>query len=801
MRDPLRCSVAEESPEEAQTSNLVPTERGQRSDVVLHLLVDLVLFTATVLLIYGISSLPSSDVLWIVLSVLLVLMVLWRVLHLQSAKIAEIPYTCGYASANGKDVYIVSTLHISPRSERDVVAAISAVHPDVVMIELDEERLEFMRGPSQRPVLQQFQYTVENGTADSDAAVVPLVTQRAYWNGEFAGDHISGPIVLHSSGSPRFSPSVSGCIVLVEDPGVAPLAQLAFAAAKEQARALLCSAHTARAGLSGQQLPAGRLGNESLLTDLRVAIRARDMGGEHHMGPVVTQGDSWEVVNDPLSWLLLSWVVAGAGGFLLGVVCVNCCRCPSNNRPKESSRAPPWYAVEMDPTDAELNQIAVYQDALDWAGVEGDLAAALEGATGGVQRVREIPLIPRPMWDTMVGNLRLPDDPDPLTMGPPNVRQLRPVEFARLESLRRVCALRMGRTPDNPGAQGPQAPAAGAPPFPAAGGGGPDPAQPAATRKLKLSAILDPTLDAEVIPLSAAEQAAYYEEYKRRFGDFPETESDPSPDQLAALRQVLNSGAVSFACFTIFGPHGQRLLRRQTFTGYQLNVATGEWAKREQPGPSSYHAWHRCWRAYRAAMLLLDSVDAERLDNYAETVRGFVTQFGDESWFLIAKADAQMRSEQMERLRRQLRSSPEYGYTELSPWSAVFMAATKDHEYWTRELCTPATLFLARHKKERPREDEEPSAAAGSPTKRQKKTSRPSRRGYVGDDHSEKDAEGLYVKNRRGVEICKNFNANKCGNSSAAQSKCKAKRSHQCNKCLGPHQAIACPGPKVGGAN
>ena len=41
-----------------------------------------------------------------------------------------------------------------------MISAISAVHPDVVMIELDEERLEFMRGPNQRPVLQQFYYTV-----------------------------------------------------------------------------------------------------------------------------------------------------------------------------------------------------------------------------------------------------------------------------------------------------------------------------------------------------------------------------------------------------------------------------------------------------------------------------------------------------------------------------------------------------------------------------------------------------------------------------------------------------------------
>ena len=141
----------------------------------------------------------------------------------------------------------------------------------------------------------------------------------------------------------------------------------------------------------------------------------------------------------------------------------------------------------------------------------------------------------------------------------------------------------------------------------------------------------------------------------------PET---PDPKNLGPpLRQVIAAGALPFACFTIFGPHGQRLLRRQTFMGYQLNVATGEWAKREQPGPRSYHAWHRCWRVCRAAMVLLEGCDVERLDNYAEMIRNFATQFGDETWFLISKADAQMRSEQMERLRRQLRSAPDYGYT------------------------------------------------------------------------------------------------------------------------------------------
>eukprot|EP00435_Cladocopium_sp_Y103_P008443 s1353_g2.t1 len=355
------------------------------------------------------------------------------------------------------------------------------------------------------------------------------------------------------------------------------------------------------------------------------------------------------------------------------------------------------------------------------------------------------------MWDNMAQELRVPDDPDPLVMGPPNVRPLRPVEHARLESLRRVCALRMGRTPDDPGAPSPAAPLAGSPPFPLVGGGGANPGQAlGTTRKLKLSAILDPTLDAEVIPLEATEIAALYEGYRQRYGDFPGSDSDPSGDQLAALRQVISSGALPFACFTIFGPHGQRLLRQQAFTGYQLNVATGEWSKREQQGPSNYHQWHRAWRVYRSAMLLLGAADAERLDNYAETIRGFVTQFGDDTWFLISKADAQMRSEQMERLRRQLRSNPEWGYNEASPWSSVFMAATKDHEYWSKELATPATLFLARHNKREPmRTKDEEEVDTASPTKRPKRSgARASRRGYTGDDHSEKDSDGIFVKNR-----------------------------------------------------
>ena len=70
------------------------------------------------------------------------------------------------------------------------------------------------------------------------------------------------------------------------------------------------------------------------------------------------------------------------------------------------------------------------------------------------------------------------------------------------------------------------------------------------------------------------------------------------------------------------------------------------------------------------------------------------------------------------------------------------------------------------------------------------KSKRGKKRGYEGDDMSRKEGD-VYILNRRGTEICRNYNRGSCG-SRAAQGKCPQARSHQCNKCLGPHQAIEC---------
>ena len=98
----------------------------------------------------------------------------------------------------------------------------------------------------------------------------------------------------------------------------------------------------------------------------------------------------------------------------------------------------------MDPTEAELAQINSLEEAMNWAGVGAELQQALLEALGQPARVREITLIPRPVWNQTVEKLEIP------AVAPATeARNLTPVEMARLESLRRVCNIRVGREADD----------------------------------------------------------------------------------------------------------------------------------------------------------------------------------------------------------------------------------------------------------------------------------------------------------------------------------------------------------------
>ena len=450
----------------------------------------------------------------------------------------------------------------------------------------------------------------------------------------------------------------------------------------------------------------------------------------------------------------------------------------------------------MDPTEVELNAINTIPDVGNWAGVAGDLLNGLTLALGNPTKLRDVAFISRPTWDRTVASLKMAEPPPAGSPAgtPATERDLTPVESSRIEVFRRVILLRLGIQPDLPGAASIPIALVGTP-FPPAGSAGAPapPTSPATTRKLKLSSVVDPTLDAEILQLDPAEVTKMYTDYKAKFGDRPSPD-EPTADQLAGLSQLIKAKAVPYVEFSIWGAHGLRALRKSVFTSYMLNASSGEWSKKEAPGPPDLIAWERAFKTFRCAMLLLEAADPERLDAYMDFVKNLHGQFGAEAWGILYRAEVRMRSEFFERIRRSLTETPQYGFSEAAPWSAVFAAAIREGEFWAKEVTTPATLLLARNRTLPPDRDESSSpdrkrrrSSPRPPAKQQK-----GRKKYTGEDKSQWDSsQSIYALNRKGIQICQKFNKGTCGNGKA-QSKCTNNRSHQCNLCLGPHAATAC---------
>lgn len=126
----------------------------------------------------------------------------WRMSQVTSGMdtAAGLPYTCGFVEDGDTVLFVVATLHISPRSPMDAWEVIHVTNPDLVMVELDEERLGPMPPPPPavpevpRPRGEDLQPVVFT-RPDSDAVPTMVHAQRAVWNAEWAGSSVRGRVV------------------------------------------------------------------------------------------------------------------------------------------------------------------------------------------------------------------------------------------------------------------------------------------------------------------------------------------------------------------------------------------------------------------------------------------------------------------------------------------------------------------------------------------------------------------------------------------------------------------------------
>jgi len=342
----------------------------------------------------------------------------------------------------------------------------------------------------------------------------------------------------------------------------------------------------------------------------------------------------------------------------------------------------------MDPAPSRLAAIQTLDQLFEEAGVRTPLKEGVLSALGDPATVREVAFISEEDWQVLATTLTL--NPEPGTEGPP--LGLTPVQKSRIRFLQRVARLTAG-LPVERERPLPEASAAPQPP----------------SKRVKLSSLVDPSAEAELVNLDSSVVRSMFSSYKDKRGAYPHKDHEPTEEQLSAVAQLLSAGQAPYVDFALFGPHGKRALKRLSMVAFTYQVESGTWKRVEVPGPPDFATWWRCWLVFKTTLLLLGCVSTERLEHYGEYVRQLCETYGPEAWFLIAQADDRFRSEEMERLRRVAQITYE-GLSEDArsnssfqpdrPWEWAFGATLGEQgrDFWDAEVHRKALFYLTKLK-------------------------------------------------------------------------------------------------------
>jgi hypothetical protein len=359
-------------------------------------------------------------------------------------------------------------------------------------------------------------------------------------------------------------------------------------------------------------------------------------------------------------------------------------------------------AAGIDPSLEELAAIITIADIFDWLGTAEPTRAAFIAAMGGGQlKLRDLVFVKQAEWDRAIATIRVPVDNE-------QPRNLSAVETGHIAMVRRVSRLRVGlKAVEDPAIQPGQA-AGGLPPSGTSLFGALAPATApaqAAEPTIKLSVILDPSMDTALQRLPQARIRALFNEYAKSRGAEPAEDVEPTVEQVSAIAQVVAADLVPYADFSLLGPHGKRMVGKLSYLAWTFQP-DGTWHRKELPGPPSFEHWWASFRVLRTIYLLLDIAPPELLDNYGEMLRGFHQLYGPDTWFIIYTADVRMRSEQFDRLRRFAERDHEIAlacgqpssFDPAKQWYATFRAAIADKLWWDENLHRPAMLYLTKCK-------------------------------------------------------------------------------------------------------
>eukprot|EP00435_Cladocopium_sp_Y103_P016613 s3999_g4.t1 len=348
---------------------------------------------------------------------------------------------------------------------------------------------------------------------------------------------------------------------------------------------------------------------------------------------------------------------------------------------------------------AQLAAITTVAQARAWAGLSPEPWEALSASLGTVPTLQVLAYIPIFGFKEAIEDARVPVPaqgvPGEDGHVPATTRQLTMVEgtqaglmlqLARLKFDREVVdPLAASATPATPGSQ-----AAPGTTVPGTGG-----QSQSLHRKIKNSQVIDQADEGEIPTLDHATLDEHYKVLREAKGGPVRPETEPSADQIAAMKaRGRFSKALKFLNH-VLQPDG-------TFKAVEVS------------GPPNFDAWTLSWKVYVNTLLTLEVVVGTKkvsiaslsaMEEYHDMFRDLVKNY-PEAWHLLVIAEDRCRGEHFPGVRRELEAQHDRGlapnFEPKRPWDEVFRTAARDRDYWDRHVREPALLFrtAGKHKEQ-----------------------------------------------------------------------------------------------------
>ena len=321
------------------------------------------------------------------------------------------------------------------------------------------------------------------------------------------------------------------------------------------------------------------------------------------------------------------------------------------------------------------------------------------------------------------------------------------------------------------------------------------------TTSVKLSQVIDQTLDADVPYIADPIVMAMHQRYITVMGEPPTPDVAATEEQLSAIGHILDAGRCPYADFSLFGPHGTRLLRRLKLRGLALDGA-GQFKAVEMFGPSDHGLWEACWDVFSTCVIMHDAIQRITLSKYSRKMAHYSKRFGSSVWHILYQADVRARSELWPRKRvgaitehnRLVAAALPTVFDGAPPWDYPLSLICSDVEFWRTEVEEPCWFVMTKLNTLGANVDGDAPVAAPTvaPTAggrlNQNERTRPldtpppppRRVQQRTSGQHLVDTAGLATHNRAGVRLCPAYLAGTCPSTGHS---CP-NGAHQCNRCL-----------------